>query len=121
MREIKFRALLDDGKKKWWEYYRTFDQPAWLDFQDVEITIKDLQYTSLKDKNGKEIYEGDIIEIKDGRIYEIYFDNKILGFRMRNSQYKRYNLIIMSYKEKAYVNIIGNIYENPELLKDNNG
>lgn len=121
MREIKFRALLNDGDKKWWEYYTTFTQPAWLDLQDVEITVKDLQYTNLKDKNGKEIYEGDIVK---------YSDFEFKGFAIHKVMwYKREYVLSQEGLGKLdkgewmkewfehRTEIIGNIYENKEMIK----
>jgi len=59
------------------------------------------QYTGLKDKNGKgqEVYFGDIAKDKYGQIFEIKWDYSLLA-----------------YLETIWFKIIGNIYENPELL-----
>ena len=116
MREIKFRAwdgnqMLDPEDISQAPEYR-----KWLGKFDYEL----MQYTGLKDKNGKEIYEGDIIDIllrfSDCESYEIalvefidgafWFDAKIFGYEDCN--WHHYN---DSDRE-----VIGNIYENPELL-----
>ena len=114
MREIKFRLWNDYDKKMLnWSYLlkrnlaNIFTLPSykkWL-----------MQYVGLKDKNGKEIYEGDIVKAnwfdKKEVIGEIYFS---MGcFILANSSVSDNQLFIFKNLE-----VIGNIYKNPELLED---
>ena len=69
-----------------------------------------MQYTGLKDKNGKEIYEGDILLTNNQTYnYEVKFED--CSFGVQTKHYGFINLIGCGELE-----IIGNIYENPELL-----
>ena len=76
-----------------------------------------LQFIGLKDKNGKEIYEGDIIEKNKREWFEViwvedeakFFHKRIKG--IRNGE-ETWHIILFDGK------VIGNIYENPELLND---
>jgi uncharacterized phage protein (TIGR01671 family) len=74
-----------------------------------------LQYTGLKDKNGKEIYEGDIL----GRIG--FFHKVVINDGTNFYSYSVNNpqsiFILNKFSIDGYDEIIGNIYENPELLK----
>ena len=115
MKEIKFRAW--DKKKNTWlnmdKYAINPDGGLGLLYcGDQDFIIEDnveaeiMQYTGLKDKNGIEIYEGDIIKINNTGFYEtlvVEWDYIVLSALM--------NLYSRDAKE-----IIGNIYENKELL-----
>lgn len=113
MREIKFRAW-DKKQQKMFEVSEIYWSSSEIcvytkeEGQECELlpwdgNIKHMQYTGLKDKNGKEIYEGDIF-------LKTYGEDKFTelvewgtsGFECLNNS-----------NEKE---VIGNIYENPELL-----
>jgi uncharacterized phage protein (TIGR01671 family) len=151
MREIKFRAW--DKEDKCWvkepdvhffiNYYTDHPQSIFLfgnttSNMSLEHRYILMQYTGLKDKNGKEIYEGDIVkgrlgivlgEVKSGK-YKMKRQNKHhvprwhLGWYIQDKR-EQYGLewaywYIDNYLHpirKDYLEVIGNIYENPELLE----
>lgn len=70
--------------------------------------IKVMQFTGLHDKNGKEIYEGDIVKTYSGEIGEIVFRNGMFQRKINNKWGQDLTYPVL---------IIGNIYENTELLE----
>lgn len=78
----------------------------WDDCVDCEI----MQFTGLHDKNGKEIYEGDMLKTQQGTT-EVYWDDA--SFKTNHINVIRTLSHLMS---KYQVKIIGNIYETPNLL-----
>ena len=89
----------------WQDFLNKFNDKAWT-FQ---------QFTGLKDKDGREIYEGDILEtfvFKIKIIYIIVFENG--NFKVKELGNPNCNLDL--YDIVKNTKIIGNIYENPELL-----
>lgn len=126
-REIKFRAW--DIKHKQLVGVEKIDfLEGQINFLEDHCYIETLnlneivlmQFTGFKDKYYVEIYEGDIIKMKDGNIFEIYWD-EIDGNWTRKNIYKvkhPFNKSILIYYDSE---IIGNIYQNQELMEATNG
>jgi len=139
MREIKFRAW--DNENGCFEeathrlMVRLDGQIYNSEYGDTfEDRYKIMQYTGLKDKNGKEIYAGDIIScLDDGSKFVVIYNNKRASFVLSeiNSEtghYEKYDdkfvfLFNVEYFHSTLndtdVEVIGNVYENKELLNDN--
>ena len=108
-REIKFRAWNKKGRKmidlQKLTPLATELNGLFLPFNDDSILM---QFTGLKDKNGKEIFEGDVLQnIGDRNWIEAVEWSKV---RPMFSPFQRITSVDSAWK------IIGNIYENPELL-----
>ena len=135
MRDIKFRAWDKEFEKMTYfddeEYdYRpplafrldqvlkkdiNYNDYEDFEYKDITDKLEIMQYTGLKDENGKEIYEGDIVEITRPCILEkgeVKFINGCFAIKSKDTLLMLYQCEINNFKLK----VIGNIYENPELL-----
>ena len=113
MREIKFRVW-DKDNKCWYHSPQLVIRPYSGKVNDGATTpnIGLMQYTGLKDKNGKEIYEGDIIHCWGGEYYQGYWEYNqkfVVEFGWTQSMWE------MLHVEN--IEVIGNIHDNPELLE----
>jgi hypothetical protein len=75
-----------------------------------------LQYTGLNDKNGKEIYEGDVVTTNGGHPAEVIWQAYIAKFLLQSLGEGRGYLDWFEKRFEPGFEVIGNIYENPELL-----
>ena len=129
MREYKFRAW-----DSWWDEMYYFDfaknieatpddelKGLWILHEEgsvyaIQNKIKIMQYTGLKDKNGKEIYEGDLVQVLDYTswegLYKVVWDEESLMYVLEDAYGDKEKMC-----EFEHYLIRGNIYENPELLE----
>jgi len=123
MREIKFRYVLRDrvteetfdrflilnDLETGLEVAYDFDSPRFIDCE----LVGRCEYTGLKDKNGREIYEEDITRDDDGFLWKIYWEDG--SFWAKGGEFNlREQLIELA---PDFCEIIGDVYRNPELLE----
>lgn len=87
-------------------------------FDEIGEFYEAMQYTGLKDKNGKEIYDGDVVNIYRELVNEVG-DESAEIFRNIKVEWN-YKMLAVLVHDIDGVEVIGNIYENTELLETSN-
>lgn len=123
----EFRAWTEEGKAMYYDVYPFKDGTLLLSYDGIafdEVPASDfilMQSTGLKDKNGKEIFEGDVVKYEVGcNTYteEVAYDKNFAGFGVKDAKAN----IVFTFGEIAEdigiisLEVIGNIYNNQELL-----
>lgn len=138
MREFKFRHYNKDNKEM--HHFKLGDYPELYSDKDVVM-----QFTGLLDKQGNEIYEGDVIAVLHGdwpscmgchssptehmksleKRYEVVFIQGEFAGKRNTGSYNPWSTDVdgntytqLTPDRHGYIEVIGNIYENPELLGD---
>lgn len=131
MREIKFRGKridtgewvygdLIENQGRYYIYYATSDTTLENEDNSIIVLAEEVdpdtvgQYTGLKDRNGREIYEGDVVRFLDA-------DDKVKNEEVRFGEggfTPVVEICWMADIEGMFVEVIGNIHDNPELLEE---
>jgi uncharacterized phage protein (TIGR01671 family) len=125
-RELKFRVW-DKELKKFWNRHKTYysiyaetttvtlkeDLQVLLSFsKDFDVIVQ--QFIGLRDKKGKEIYEGDIVRRLMIDVSTIHVE--FMEVKFFNGYFSHYNGLNI-FNDSENIEVVGNIFENPELLK----
>lgn len=119
-RELKFRIYVPQDKG--FIYFGLQDYPQGI----YGAVSEPMQFTGLKDKNDREIYEGDILKLSQKELkyqylmdkpFPVIFDNYSFGLKVENLN-ELYEFLFLSQfnHSKSEIEIVGNIHETPNLL-----
>ena len=123
----EFRAWTEEGKTMYYNAYPFKDGTLLLNYDGFafdEVPASDfilMQSTGREDKNGSEIFEGDVVKYEVGRntyTEEVAYDKNFAGFGVKDAKAN----VVFTFGELAEdidlysLEVVGNIYQNPELL-----
>ena len=121
MREIKFRGFFKDDKEMF--NFKHLNLDNFYKSNNVEL----MQYTGLKDKNGVEIYEGDIIKDSSNRLMTVEWDRRVgtsrFIFRVINTiGHIKVGRFVNTHEwimpDDNDIEVVGNIYEHSHLINN---
>ena len=108
----KFRVW-DEENKEMLDWERIKSEFTFRDFENDNLEF--MQSTGMKDKNGVDIYDNDIVAVDHGDFSEygrVFYSEKFACYRVEFENYD------FELNEVAYCFVHGNVYENPELLDE---
>lgn len=112
MRTIKFRAWSDAKKEMYYDLLWLDSDKGTMMFNDIikeaQKNLELMQFVEIIDQNGEDVYEGDIVEDKTGVVSVVTYENGMFVGKCKDG--------MNAYKWRECKKI-GNIYENPELLR----
>lgn len=123
-KEWVYSSTISQGtiKRKANKWFMEISENVWRGLQEGSLG----QFTGLYDKDGKEIYEGDLIEV-NGRLFGVvewhkdgyfFINDTIVGVRSDGGEYSPIGKMVRYFSNQGHdFSIIGNIHDNPELLK----
>lgn len=118
-REIKFRAWNEISDCYYQNVQNVYDEELGDSFQDIlcnDYLVVE-QYTGLKDKNGVEIYENDIVSCSMGCPHQVVWKEEMGGMFVGGMPGWYLSGLSDGYAWTKYEKVIGNIHENPDLLE----
>lgn len=123
----KFRAWTEEGEVMYYDVYPFKDDTLLLSYDEIsfdEVPASDfilMQSTGLFDKNGNEIFEGDIVRYEccpEIYVEEVIYDNKHCNFGTIDKDGETFSFdALISDIHVGCFEVVGNKYENPELLE----
>ncbi len=101
-----------------WIFDEDSDSNEWIVNNDLSL----MQSTGLFDKNGKEIFEGDILNVEsdeENLKVSVFWDDKHALFMFESKKYNEEDALAELFEDNSYsFKIIGNVHANPELLEE---
>jgi len=106
---MRYSVNIDHGQAVRYGY-------QWFNTDNDIREAEPMQFTGLHDKNGVEIYEGDIVRSKGKPLSKVVFSKKAAKFCIQSYRMNPYNKMTKRVYSILSCEVVGNIYENPELL-----